>query len=511
MIYGSVIYARNQSPVPVFLSGKAMHSKYNPQNEALSFAKGIREQFLIAGGIGAGYHIGAYLDLNPGAKVIAVEADEESLEFCKRMPEVRNLALRNGVHVCTVDEVREVIKREYIPSLHGNLTLGFNRVWEEEAPAAAEELSRKVREVVKDISADFSVQTHFGKIWQRNILLNILSIEENRMPHLDTGKTAAIIAAGPTLDESIKPLMRDRESYVVISTDTAYRALREYGVRSDVVVSVDAQCVSGEHFFCASESNALAGHSPLFVLDTSASRSAVKSAAQTGAGIFFFTGPHPLSALACGGTAVPGLEAGGGTVTIAACDFARLAGFKRMELFGADFCYNGGKAYARGTYLDTRLGMGACRTSPAETSFAALMFRTEIYAPENPPEFSPSAKSPLTSPVLERYGSSLLKWCGDYGFSRSEQKRNLITRDAEEQVQEKTKQIRSLKDNVRNFLRRAESLAAEECRELPPAAELFPVLPYVAWLRKSVDGDAGIFKLLKLAYSHAVRYNQLYL
>ena len=48
----------------------------------------------------------------------------------------------------------------------------------------------------------------------------------------------------------------------------------------------------------------------------------------------------------------PNLFSGAGTVTIAATDFAFHCGFKNIQVFGADFSYQNGKTYAKGTYLD---------------------------------------------------------------------------------------------------------------------------------------------------------------
>ena len=43
--------AKNGSLVPVFTTGRLMHSKYNPQNEAVQFAKAIDKAdfFIILG------------------------------------------------------------------------------------------------------------------------------------------------------------------------------------------------------------------------------------------------------------------------------------------------------------------------------------------------------------------------------------------------------------------------------------------------------------------------------
>ena len=102
---------------------------------------------------------------------------------------------------------------------------------------------------LKAISRDYSVQAHFGKIWMRNILLNLSSFSANPEIHCDTHRTAAVIAAGPSLDQTAGMLAAKRDSYYIISTDTAYGSLLRRGLTPDAVVSVDGQHISTTHFF----------------------------------------------------------------------------------------------------------------------------------------------------------------------------------------------------------------------------------------------------------------------
>ena len=61
-----------------------------------------------------------------------------------------------------------------------------------------------VQEKIDSLSADFSVQSHFGKIWQRNILVNTRFLDGTFPDRINPEKTAAIVAAGPSLDRSIE-------------------------------------------------------------------------------------------------------------------------------------------------------------------------------------------------------------------------------------------------------------------------------------------------------------------
>lgn len=72
------------------------------------------------------------------------------------------------------------------------------------------------------------------------------------------------------------------------------------------------------------------------------------------------------------------IESGAGTVTIAAADWAKSCGFQKLKFFGADFSYNFGKPYTKGTYLEKQFFSKSNRLISAEEKHIALMFRTEL-------------------------------------------------------------------------------------------------------------------------------------
>lgn len=61
MIYSGIITSKNGSEIPLFTDGLPMHSKYNPEREAVQFAEGITAGFALVIGIGGAYHIAALL------------------------------------------------------------------------------------------------------------------------------------------------------------------------------------------------------------------------------------------------------------------------------------------------------------------------------------------------------------------------------------------------------------------------------------------------------------------
>ena len=95
---------------------------------------------------------------------------------------------------------------------------------------------------------------------------------------------------------------------------------------------------------------------------------------------------------------IPALFSGAGTVTISALDYAIKSGFKKILIYGADFSYVGGKAYTKGTYLDTLYNSKSSRANTLEKQFDNLLFRTPLI------ELS---KNRCTTTVLKAYQTSL--------------------------------------------------------------------------------------------------------
>ncbi|MCR5763743.1 MAG: DUF115 domain-containing protein [Treponema sp.] len=447
------------------------------------------EGFFLVIGIGAGYHIKNLLNNLTKYCIVAVEADKESLGYCRNFPIVKEISENKNIILCSKENLPLILLQNYIPSKYGNFYTFSQRAWQNENPAEYNKIETIVKETLKNISNDFSVQAHFGKIWQRNIIINLKDFKKNPSLKLNTKLTAAIIAAGPTLDYSIEKLKQNRTSYYIITTDTAYSTLIKYGIAPDLVVSVDAQQVSVTHFYDCPINNG-SNDKTYFIFDICTNPAIPSYVRNKGYPVFFFHSGHPLSQLASEYAALPYVETGAGTVTIACCDTARLAGFKKIELFGADFAYSHGKPYTKGTYLETQFMTSATRIIPQEMKFTALMYRTPLQKKENSSE-----ERAFVSDVLQRYEKTLFYWAEKHGY-----KKNLNLMECKSQPQ--TTQLSESRDfNFKSFIEKwINGLSSKKYEET--------LLPYIAFLQSKKCKNISIFELYNLAYKNAIRYNK---
>ena len=414
-LYSSLFTAKNGSVIPVFSSNRTMESRYNPQNEAERLIEVTPpSSFYIVLGIGGGVLIEKLLLKYPASFFLCIEKDDDALTFLKQLPLISELENNSHVKFTTIQNLSSDFEASYIPSLYGGLFVVEQKGWIQEIEYLYPLIQRIIKTSLNNRSADFSVQTHFGKIWQKNILSNLktsaFNLLEKKLKN-SKQKKAAIIAAGPSLDKTVSILSNARDEYVIISTDTAYTSLLRQNLIPDFVVSIDGQNVSHTHFF----KNNPDMSSTLFIFDLCANHSAVNHIANFTDNIIFSSSGHPFSELISSYTpqSFIHLYSGSGTVTISALDFAVKCGFSSIEVFGADFSYRNTRTYTKGTYLDDLFSVNSSSLNTFEYNFLKLLYRTELITND--------ADKIASTTVLDSYRQSFEQYLqnNNYSFTRT--------------------------------------------------------------------------------------------
>lgn len=514
-IYKEIITSKTGFKIPLLQNGRTIESRYNPEIDVERKIESIKKDdlFYLVIGLASGLLVSKLLEKNENAAFLVVENSSEDIEFLKSLPESKKIidlacGFSNSnfndnssrVKLCTKDNLEKTLSAFYIPSLHGNLNIieQTNYISDDLETASIKE---KINSALKNIMADFSVQAHFGKLWQRNIMINLSKQKSGCALNLPTKKTAVILAAGPSLDFYFEKLISTREKYYIIATDTAYSVCIGRGLKADAVVSIDGQYVSENHFLHKIDDNTL------FVFDLCANNSAVKKAIKKSSNVIFTNTGHPLSQFACkkNPASFVNLFSGSGTVTITAVDFALKAGFSKIEIAGADFSYTNGKPYAKGTYLDNLYSKNSNRIFPSEMTFARLMYRTEL---------TKLNEKTFSTPVLASYKKSL----EEYLFSSNVKFKN---ENNVYYIENENAQNKFLKNNISQFFyidfykSISDSYGELDLSKInyTSLSEISPliisVLPYIAHLRLS-NQNFELQGLLKLALKNLLRYNKYY-
>lgn len=502
-MYFSTAISKTNLPVPVFTSGRPAGSLYNPQKEAAQFAQqaSFSDMFLVLGA-GAGYHLTQLAQEFPNAKILVAEYSEADIAFLKKtQPEIKLIENNPNIILFPKEKLETVILQQYLPALFPAFSVLKLRSWCNEIPKETELLLQRIRAVLDTIASDFATQSHFGKIWQHTILKNIQNIQRSEKILIPNEKTAVIVAAGPSLDKTVAYIEKNRNTVYVIATDTAYKSLRRRNIFCDAVISIDGQTVSKNHFTGKNDQKTL------MIFDIAANCISVRKAVENGNPIIFATTNHPLALFAehiNGKQTFLKLDAGNGTVTSAAVDFAAQAGFQNIRVFGADFGYQNGKSYTKGTYLDDIFSAEQNRLSPLEKIFNALMFRSPLK------KISPDK---MTTALLDSYRSSFEKWITRSHFNVSYQNDIYILQKKELTKQKNTAHFFQNEIDLHRFKQTAQQKAAQLRTEnrYDRASELqTALLPFIAYLRKSAALKSCSYKqLLNLALDDFVMYTEL--
>ncbi|EPF28381.1 DUF115 domain-containing protein [Treponema medium] len=376
--YRGIASAKTGEPVPLFASGQALHSLYNPAREA-ERAVTAAAGFMLFCGLGNGIHIKTFLDKYPQSFCAITESDYESFKQLLSLIDYTELLSDNRIFLLppyTDNTFETAFTAAYLPALHGTFGYYVLRTWSEYYKAQIKDLPEKIEHALEKIKADFSVQVHFGKIWLRNIFFNLrlASFVKPAYPQSDTTRTALILGAGPSLEAGLSLLKKKRQQYTVFCTDTAFPAVCANGITPEFFIAIDPQHISYQHTIGVIPKETIG------IFDLSAQTAGARRFYENGNTFFFTAGGHPLVQTAALFSPFPPLTTGSGTVAVAAYHAAQALGYRHIECSGMDFAYTGGKAYSRGTYLSMQFAGSAAYTCPQEHSFVRLMFRTESYS-----------------------------------------------------------------------------------------------------------------------------------
>ena len=526
--YSNQIIAKTGDLVAVFKNNTFFYSQYNPKKDAQIFSAScdINEAgFVIIGGMGNGYHINCLYEKYPSKFFLILEDSYSSYKTLLEQNDFSILSKIDSIHFCTLNDLEKNIINYYKPALHGTLYFNSIRSWRVYHQNSSSKINQIVQEALEKVSSDYSVQTHFGKIWMRNIFRNIHFLEENWLSFtsadkltLPVNKPAAIIAAGPSLDASVSILKENPDGFYIIATDTALEILHKYGIKCDAFVTIDGQNISSRLFTNIGSTTCLPD---LAVIDCSAHPNSVTFSAAKNIPILLCSTGHPLSNwFQKKISSILPLYSGSGTVTITALDFAVKSGFSSIVFFGADFSCPGGKPYAKGSYLDTIFASASKRYNTMEGQFTSLIFRTSVHKAEAIPDTNQIntlfSKKSLTyfTPLLDSYKNSLITYINTLNSTINFysavpdrlsfpifQKNNSLHKLSKIVI---IKRLNTVEKQIYNFL----TLFDQECKELD-----IILLPYYAWYLKSKKlkpSKSDFFSFKTLVKKQIANYTDIY-
>ena len=355
-----------------------LHSIMDPRKEAKRLVDSTESDgFLALLGLGGGYYAEAALERPDVGMTLVIEYDINALAelLCHR--DYARLFGDPRFHL-VVDECGEALEKRvlalYQPVLYGGIRVIPLRSRTALQPELFAQAGDAINAAIDRVSADYSVQAHFGKRWLSNIIRNVDAAGkfQDTLPPI---RRAAVCAAGPSLSSSIERLRDTRNEFFLIATDTSLPCLFDAGIKPDAVISIDCQHISYHHFMAG-----LPDETFLF-LDL-ASPPLLASLSKRNQ---FFCGAHPLTRyISRVFRPLPELDTSGGNVSYAAVSLAERLGAREIELYGADFSYPAGVCYARGSYLFSVFASRQNRFASLEAQNSHFLFRAPLEKKTHP-------------------------------------------------------------------------------------------------------------------------------
>jgi len=334
----AIKYSRSGCPVPVVLSNPrnaSLHSLYYPEKESMEIPY---FSFPLILGMGGLYHFQDLLDQARAAVVI--EPQKDFFLFLLQSMDLSTLLMQSSVRIYCGDSPEQWLQfmdHYYSPYTMGMLDFKFLRTAQRLFPEIYGAWIEKAQHLISRWETELSTQEKLSRNWFRNSIGNIQRFQGNH--RIPMKENIHIIAAGPGVEKELQKLNAEHSDSTILAVDSVLPLLMENKILPDIVFTLDSQIVSYHHYLKGIPQEALS------LMDISAHR-CISSKRQLP---FYTSNANPLLQYLIPELTV--LNTGLGNVTALAIDFAILAGFKRIEVSGADFSFPSGKAYSRGTYL----------------------------------------------------------------------------------------------------------------------------------------------------------------
>ena len=106
--------------------------------------------------------------------------DLDFLTFSENNLEISKIYKNPQIILCTLNEIQKVLLENYLPVKYGDLKIIEQRGWINENHDYLPQIYENIQKAINIISADYSTQAHFGKIWINNIMNNLKFINQQK-------------------------------------------------------------------------------------------------------------------------------------------------------------------------------------------------------------------------------------------------------------------------------------------------------------------------------------------
>ena len=351
-------------------NGKYWHSFYSPQREASSLVTNTEckeKSTIVFCSFGLGYGVLEACKNFPEKTIILIEPDVNYALFSFFFTDFSELFSHEKLITlfgAETQQVIQILEQEGFDNCH--FIKNQNQIEHEKNYFDAIETLIKRNKQKQQINEN--TYKRFGQLWIKNTSKNFLQTRENSginfLKNSAKGKSACVIAAGPTLANILPYLQEIQKRCILICVDTALKSVLHYGITPEFAVMVDPQYWNARH---------------LDFLDTSKTNLITESAVYPSIfsykwkNIYFTSSIYPLGKVLEKNIFRESLGAGGSVATTA-WDFARFLGCTKIFMAGLDLAYPKNETHIKGSTFEHWAAIKSNYIDNAETKSVSSLF-----------------------------------------------------------------------------------------------------------------------------------------
>lgn len=354
------------------VDGIALHSKYNPLQEASRFVQNINCDFIPQNIVitepGIFYSLSFLKEKFPSAKIYSIHYSLET--YNKTLSENKILADTEAKANNLKNSLYNLLGEE---GLLSTLFLSW--------PASGNAFKHTDLIVWKEIKASIELsrtilttRSHFCKKWFTNCIKNITAAK-NKIMFSKNNKPVIVCASGPSLNNCMQELKKCRENFFLLAVSSAALPLIKNEIIPDAIISTDGGFWAKKHLEILRKHNniplilACEGNCPTEVLTSNP--------------ILLLTYPDGSASELVNTMGIPGIPGlRNGTVSGTAVDFAKKITTSSVFCFGLDLAPSKGLQHTNPNQIEIINSSTDTKLKPLEKRISASRFNSsslEIY------------------------------------------------------------------------------------------------------------------------------------
>ncbi|MBA2874629.1 motility associated factor glycosyltransferase family protein [Thermaerobacillus caldiproteolyticus] len=330
------IETSKKGPLTLKKNNHYLYSRYDPIKDVSKFIDSqidpLANMYCLFG-FGLGYHVEQLMAKEPSKKIIVIDTDISTIQAAIHHIDLTDILSNENVQFIILNNPIQI--QEFIR----NLDLDSSNIkWIIPQSWISTITNSSLKEILEDIKIKEMSFLRMKNIMEENFQNNIQLFDSHIGSLLGQfeGKKAALVAAGPSLDDNIDVLKQLKNKYFLLCVGAAYKTLLHHNIEPDAIV------MSDPHDLVFEQVKGVSSQIPLIFLAT-VNKEVVRY--WSGTKIILFQEGYPPSEQFAKEHQIPLIQTGGSVATTG-LDVLIKMGFAEIVFFGQDLAYKGNQSHS---------------------------------------------------------------------------------------------------------------------------------------------------------------------